>query len=317
MKSSVTLLSGINPELKDRLLWGIIAAILVVIVIFALGHEAVFLVSTLCALLGWREYARMMDVVARPAFYWVGYFFLLLMSTSFFFLSPPSLFWLWLVWAAAFLLLYFEPFVNPLVSGIEEFVASSFKQVFRGFSASTLRGEAPENEAFSGPARDWAHLCRFVLGIFYVFMIFGFVGPIVSTKAYGQQLLFCSFAVVFLGDTAAYFVGRKYGQRKLWPTLSPKKTVEGALGGWAGSLGAALVVWLIFHFGTGGGIALSTCLSLGIVAPPLAQAGDLFESLMKRAVGMKDSGGLLPGHGGILDRTDGLVFVMPLVYFLF
>ncbi|WP_028970640.1 phosphatidate cytidylyltransferase [Sphingomonas sp. URHD0057] len=118
--------------------------------------------------------------------------------------------------------------------------------------------------------------------------------------AHGLELLLWIFLVTWSTDIGAYFVGRAMGRRKLAPSISPGKTVEGLFGG----LAAATLV--------GGGWALAMGLGhpLLILAPLFAltaQAGDLFESWMKRRAGVKDSGNWLPGHGGILDRLDGLV----------
>jgi phosphatidate cytidylyltransferase len=118
--------------------------------------------------------------------------------------------------------------------------------------------------------------------------------------AHGLELLIWAFIVTWSTDIGAYFAGRKFGKRKLAPTISPKKTVEGLVGG--------ILTASIF----GGAWALGTRLGLVLLgAAPLlavaAQAGDLFESALKRRAGIKDSGHWLPGHGGVLDRLDGLV----------
>lgn len=118
--------------------------------------------------------------------------------------------------------------------------------------------------------------------------------------------LLASFAV----DTGAYAVGKLVGRHKLAPTISPGKTVEGAAGGYVA--GAAAVVGLNALFGTG--VSAVTVAPLAILLPIAAEGGDLFESWMKRRMGVKDASGLLPGHGGLLDRMDSVLFVMPLVY---
>jgi len=118
--------------------------------------------------------------------------------------------------------------------------------------------------------------------------------------AHGLYLLIWVFIVTWSTDIGAYFAGRTFGKRKLAPTISPNKTVEGLLGGIAS---AAL-------FGGAWTIATGLGTALIVLAPVLgaaAQAGDLFESGMKRRAGVKDSGAWLPGHGGALDRLDGLV----------
>lgn len=120
-------------------------------------------------------------------------------------------------------------------------------------------------------------------------------------------MLFVCFCV-WATDTFAYFVGRSLGRHKLAPALSPKKTIEGSLGGLAGGMlmGAAFGTWI--H------LPLQHGLAIGAIAGVVGQLGDLFESAMKRELGVKDFGNLMPGHGGILDRFDSLLFVVPLAY---
>lgn len=111
-------------------------------------------------------------------------------------------------------------------------------------------------------------------------------------------------------DTAAYFVGMNLGRRKLAPVLSPKKTVEGAAGGVAGSILAALLVGLLAPR-----MAVYHYVILGLLVGIIGQVGDLFESALKRMAGIKDSGAIIPGHGGVLDRFDSLLFTGPAVYY--
>jgi phosphatidate cytidylyltransferase len=128
----------------------------------------------------------------------------------------------------------------------------------------------------------------------------------------GAAWVFLVLAVTFLQDTAAYFVGRGWGRHKLAPTLSPKKTWEGAAGGMVGAIIASLVciplLGLPLSFGAG---AL-----LGVIGGLVGPLGDLAESLIKREVGLKDAGKIIPGHGGILDRADSLLFTAPVLYYL-
>jgi phosphatidate cytidylyltransferase len=116
-------------------------------------------------------------------------------------------------------------------------------------------------------------------------------------------------ASVWAMDTAAYAVGRMIGRRKLAPAISPGKTVEGALGGLVAA--GAVAAWLGYICGLPVPLGLLLGLAIGVVG----QAGDLFESLLKRCAGVKDSGAILPGHGGILDRLDSLLFAAPVAYF--
>ena len=118
--------------------------------------------------------------------------------------------------------------------------------------------------------------------------------------ALGLELLVWTFVVTWATDIGAYFAGRSFGKRKLAPSISPNKTVEGLYGG----IAAATLIGGAWVLATGLGKPL---LALAPVLAVAAQAGDLFESGMKRRAGIKDSGTWLPGHGGILDRLDGLV----------
>jgi phosphatidate cytidylyltransferase len=128
----------------------------------------------------------------------------------------------------------------------------------------------------------------------------------------GAAWVYLTLAVTFLQDTAAYFVGRSLGRHKLAPRLSPKKTWEGAIGGLAGAIGGSLLCALLLGLPIGLGAAAVLGIAGGIVGP----LGDLAESLIKRQVGLKDAGSIIPGHGGVLDRADSLLFTAPALYYL-
>lgn len=127
---------------------------------------------------------------------------------------------------------------------------------------------------------------------------------------YGFWLCFFVVAVVWLNDAGAYFIGRRFGRHRLLPRVSPGKTWEGSLGGLLVGLLAAVVFGLIL------GQSVWTALLAGGVVSIAGQIGDLVESNLKRFVGAKDSGGVLPGHGGVLDRFDSALFALPAAYYL-
>ncbi|MFZ5646320.1 MAG: phosphatidate cytidylyltransferase [Bacillota bacterium] len=112
------------------------------------------------------------------------------------------------------------------------------------------------------------------------------------------------------GDTAAYFVGRKMGRKKLAPKLSPGKTVEGAIGGIAGSVLGALLIYMVYPW-----YLFYKFIALGVLVGVSGILGDLFESSLKRTAGVKDAGLIIPGHGGVLDRFDSMLFTAPTVYY--
>jgi phosphatidate cytidylyltransferase len=126
----------------------------------------------------------------------------------------------------------------------------------------------------------------------------------------GPLWVFVAVGVSFANDTGAYFAGRNLGRHKLYPLISPSKTVEGAAGGLLGGFVAALIVRAAFFHA----MSLRDCLLVAVPAGILGPIGDLVESMLKRSAGVKDSGRTIPGHGGVLDRVDALLFVVVWVY---
>lgn len=278
-----------TEELKSRLKYAGIAIVVVATTIILLGPGAVFILALLLGLGAWREYSRLTGLKDKASFDLWGYGWVLLAFTFSYFVGPRSLFWFWLAPLSAFALLAGERVLFVLnVKGAKE--------------------ESPE--------ASWKLVQDFTIGCLYVFLVFGFVGPI-AMRDHGQQLLLTGIGTVVLADTAAYFGGRRWGKRKLWPQLSPGKTLEGAYCSFAGALLGALIIWGVYSFVVGRSMGLVPSLMIALLAAPLGILGDLFESLIKRVSGKKDSGALLPGHGGILDRADAFLFVFPLLYFLF
>ncbi len=127
-------------------------------------------------------------------------------------------------------------------------------------------------------------------------------------REYGGEMLLYLFSLVWMADIGAYFSGRKFGKHKLAPSISPGKTWEGVAGGLIVNL-----IWIItvYQFGSAWGFGLATFLVISLAASLVSVVGDLFESILKREAGVKDSGKLLPGHGGVMDRIDSLIAAAP------
>ena len=139
------------------------------------------------------------------------------------------------------------------------------------------------------------------------------LGPIAALREMGPeglQWVISALVITWANDTCAYFAGRLLGRHKLHPTVSPNKTWEGFAGGVVGSVaGMYIARWVAFP-----ALTPTDCWALGLLGAVLGPLGDLCESLLKRAHGVKDSGTLIPGHGGLLDRVDALLFNAPAVY---
>ena len=147
-----------------------------------------------------------------------------------------------------------------------------------------------------------------LLGILYVSWFFSFTTKIRCLE-YGSQWVFFLILVTKMGDAGAYFIGSKFGKRKLNEAISPNKTVEGSIGGLVTSILLALVSKLFLH-----DVTFYQLFVLGFALGILAQLGDLVESLIKRDAGVKDSGNI-PGLGGVLDIMDSLLFTAPFLYY--
>lgn len=156
----------------------------------------------------------------------------------------------------------------------------------------------------------WQDTLIAVLGILYVGVP---LSTVVSTRTLpGGEFLALFLAVVtWASDTGAYYVGTLWGKHPLMPSISPKKTIEGVLGGLLLAIAAALLAhwWFVPQ------LSWSDAVLLGVLLTIAGLIGDLFESMIKRRTGVKDSGGILPGHGGMLDRIDSLLFTAPTFYY--
>lgn len=154
-----------------------------------------------------------------------------------------------------------------------------------------------------------------LFGIFYVAFTFSCLFPLrfsgmASDLANGRQIVFFLFAVICVGDIFAYFTGRAFGRKSMSPRISPKKTWEGAMGGLAASVILGWVYARCFWQGRNWEIIILLAFLVAIAG----QMGDLVESAMKRGAHLKDSGAILPGHGGLLDRVDSLLLGAPMLW---
>ena len=147
------------------------------------------------------------------------------------------------------------------------------------------------------------------LGVLYIPFLLTHLA-LLREVAYGVQWIFLLLIIVMTGDTAAYYAGRTFGKRKLYPMVSPNKTIEGSLGGLVGSLAGVFIARATFF----PQLPVADSIALPLLLGVLGQLGDLFESMLKRSFGVKDSGTIVPGHGGILDRLDSILFAAPAAF---
>jgi phosphatidate cytidylyltransferase len=181
-----------------------------------------------------------------------------------------------------------------------DFVQIVFFVFLLGVAVWTLATKRPMVEALPAAGISSSALLLVAFPLSFAIRLHGW-GPT------GPRLLLFALVITWAGDTVAYFVGRAIGKHKFAPILSPKKTWEGAVGGFVGSLlvGVAFSKWI--------GVPMEQMLAMAAVGNVAGQVGDLLESAYKRSAGVKDSGTLLPGHGGILDRIDALILAIPVV----
>jgi phosphatidate cytidylyltransferase len=159
--------------------------------------------------------------------------------------------------------------------------------------------------------RDWAWT---IVGALYVGWMLSYWLNL-RGLADGRNWVYLAMLTTFANDTGAFFIGRARGKHKLAPAISPAKTWEGAIGGLISSILAAIVIALVLNLISPFAFKYWQIILLGFLVSLFAQLGDLVESLLKRNMEVKESGNLLPGHGGILDRFDSLIFVGAVVYY--
>jgi phosphatidate cytidylyltransferase len=203
----------------------------------------------------------------------------------------------WLAAACGSALLFF-----PFLGG-DQLALAAITGLFMAFALLFLFRITDINFA----ARDVAYAA---LGFLYIPLLLMHLVMLHRTT-YGWQWLLVIMLIVMSNDSAAYYTGSAFGKHRLYPLVSPKKSVEGALGGLVGSMVGTMVARLTFFPQLTLLDALMTAIFIGI----LGQTGDLFESMLKRSFGVKDSGNSIPGHGGVLDRLDSIIFAAPAMYY--
>ena len=205
--------------------------------------------------------------------------------------------------AALFACTFFRPeYVAPLLGGL----------AFAVFIVCTFR---------SPLARVLPDTAYSVFGLLYIGLSLTTL-PLLSAQENGSSLLLFLFFVVWAGDIVALYIGRAFGRRKLAPSISPNKSWEGSIGSIVGSVLIALLLVLLAGSLARRNLAFLSYpgsmrhwLLLAVLLNIAAQVGDLIESAIKRGAGAKDSGGLLPGHGGVLDRIDALLLAAPVLWY--
>ena len=154
-----------------------------------------------------------------------------------------------------------------------------------------------------------------LLGVVYIGWAFGYHLILLrDISGIGRGLIFFLLVTIWLGDTAAYLFGKWLGTHKLRPTISPRKTIEGTIAGLVFGMLGGVGVWSFFLKDA---LSFPHALVLGVLLGIVGQLSDLSESIIKRSADVKDSGQLIPGHGGLLDRCDSLIFSAPVLYYYF
>jgi phosphatidate cytidylyltransferase len=262
-------------QMKQRILTGIIAGILFFSVLFY-GGAAYMGLLLLLALIGFDEFVRMARIPRFSVASMIGHLLILLwFGYGFDYLSIPAgereTFLIGLLWFAVALWLLLTV---------------------------TTKNKLPLKQVSS-----------LFLAAFYIAVGFYYIAETRLIEN-GLEWTFFIFLCTWASDTGAYFTGRWMGKRKLWPSISPNKTIEGSLGGILWSI----VIGLAFAFSMPELVSLLKAIVLSVVIAVVGQIGDLVESAYKRHYDTKDSGVLLPGHGGILDRTDSWILAFPFVH---
>lgn len=267
--------------LVKRILTGIIGGAATIGIVYE-GNWLFFIMMVLLTLVGWYEYSNLVSTLKARLADRFGAIWLVLFFAAYWFGSYHAMMVLALVLMGWLLLrtVFFHRLVKPVDSAYSLY---GILYIGSGFLAM-LALRSGTIGSYLTPYFDTVMLepSRFILFL----------------------LIFSTWA----SDTVAFAVGKSFGKTKLCPQISPGKTQEGAIGGFVGTILIALFFALIFKF------SLLHALAIGVIIAVMAPLGDLVESILKRVCGVKDSGNIIPGHGGVLDRFDSLLFAAPAVY---
>ncbi|SDW26759.1 phosphatidate cytidylyltransferase [Paenibacillus sp. CF384] len=256
--------------MKQRIITGLIGGA-AFIFLTVLGGWFFFALLLLLAVIGFMEYTRMNGVSAKHPLSLIGLAGMLVLFIPWedFGLDSPAA--IHTIWLLLFLLLTVTVLTKNVI---------------------TIDGAA-----------------LMLLGALYVGYGFHAMYEVRNAELHGLLTTCLAFGAIWASDIGAYFTGRAFGRNKLWPSISPNKTIEGSIGGIVLSLAiAAIFAWIYPDI-----ISISRALLIGLIAAVAGQFGDLIQSAYKRIRGIKDTGSILPGHGGVLDRCDSWLIVFPLL----
>lgn len=259
-----------SSKVKQRIITGLIGGA-AFIVLTVLGGWFYFALLLLLAIIGFMEYRRMNGVAAGHPLSLLGFAGTLVLFIPWdkFGIDTPAA--IHTIWLLLFLLLIVTVLTKNVI---------------------TIDGAA-----------------LMLLGAIYVGYGFHAMFEVRNADNHGLLTTCMAFGSIWASDIGAYFTGRAFGKHKLWPSISPNKTIEGSIGGVVLSLAIAVIFALIYQ----DIISVGRALLIGLIAAVAGQLGDLIQSAYKRVRGIKDTGAILPGHGGVLDRCDSWLVVFPLL----
>ena len=278
---------NINRMLKKRTITSLWYVSLLVVVVWFGGKPGLTTLIVIFGVLAALEFYRMVATVKVPPLTYFG-----LVWTAFFILSRNSE-------LLSLLEVHFNPdLLTPLL------LTSALVLSLIGILARRQK---------EGAFTSWAWTMAGILYIGWLLSHMVALRGLPDDDTVGRNLVFFVLFVTWVSDTTAFFIGRRFGQHKLVPSISPGKTWEGAIGGICGAIAVSTLFFAPTPFQLP--LVYWQAILLSALASILGQVGDLVESLLKRNMGVKDSGWLMPGHGGILDRIDSLVFAGTVVYY--